>query len=481
MNQIYQVNKDFDFSKLTLANPNGLQGGAYFTKLKIDNGPLYIQMPRSLSKQGIVKTEKKMYCDLLFTNDDTEVIEWILGLEERIQDIIYEKRNLWFQSDLDLDDIQSSFNSSLRSYKGNKCLIRTNIVTPKHINYRPNIQIFDEDEKEKSVEEITGSSPIITILEVTGVRFTSRNFQLELVLKQIMMLENKPIFNNCLFKRSDKSGQENKLEQGLNIPITKNSDKSESLEENGDLETFSDSSVDDTVSKTENVNAGSEVVKVETIEEQNKTEESKPVSVDKDDSVSVKDHVASINNTNENIKTDIVNTAQDNSGDNSGDNEEKDDTDENEEKNTESLEKSVEQPLEKQQIETTEDADSETLGKSMSKDVENISLDLQEIDIGGYEDLANDSSVSLKNPNEVFLEIYKEAKEKAKVARRTAIQAYLEAKKIKKTYLLDNYIDSESDSESDFINDFEEELMEQVDNEHELDGESTKIGEGVSE
>ena len=97
MNQIYQVNKDFDFSKLTLANPNGLQGGAYFTKLKIDNGPLYIQMPQSLSKQGIVKTEKKMYCDLLFTNDDTEVIEWILGLEERIQDIIYEKRNYGFK------------------------------------------------------------------------------------------------------------------------------------------------------------------------------------------------------------------------------------------------------------------------------------------------------------------------------------------------------------------------------------------------
>ena len=95
---------------------------------------------------------------------------------------------MWFQSDLDLDDIQSSFNSSLRSYKGNKCSIRTNIVTPKHINYRPNIQIFDEDEKEKSVEEITGSSPIITILEVTGVRFTSRNFQLELVLKQIIWL-----------------------------------------------------------------------------------------------------------------------------------------------------------------------------------------------------------------------------------------------------------------------------------------------------
>ena len=49
MNRIYQVNNDFDFSKLTLANPNGLQGGAYFTKLKMNNEPLYMQMPRSLT------------------------------------------------------------------------------------------------------------------------------------------------------------------------------------------------------------------------------------------------------------------------------------------------------------------------------------------------------------------------------------------------------------------------------------------------
>ena len=105
----------FDFSKLTLANPNGLQGGAYFTKLKMNNEPLYMQMPRSLTKQGIVKTEKKIYCDLLFSNEDTNVIEWLSNLEERVQEIIYEKRNLWFQQELELDDIQTAFNSSLRT------------------------------------------------------------------------------------------------------------------------------------------------------------------------------------------------------------------------------------------------------------------------------------------------------------------------------------------------------------------------------
>ena len=73
MNNIYQVNKEFDFSQLTLANPNGLQGGAYFTKLKMNNGPLYVQLPRSFTKQGIIKTEKK-YMQIYFFLTMTQML-----------------------------------------------------------------------------------------------------------------------------------------------------------------------------------------------------------------------------------------------------------------------------------------------------------------------------------------------------------------------------------------------------------------------
>ena len=75
--------------------------------------------------------------------------------------------------------------------------------------------------------------------------------------------------------------------------------------------------------------------------------------------------------------------------------------------------------------------------------------ELHEIDIKFDE--ANDS-ISLKNPNEVYIEIYKEAKKRAKQAKKLAIEAYLEAKRIKSVYLLDQF-DSESDSESEFDDD----------------------------
>ena len=96
---------------------------------------------------------------------------------------------------------------------------------------------------EKSVEEITSSSSMITILEVTGVRFTSRNFQLELVLKQIMILENKPIFNNCLIKREDNASEETLERGGLKIPVAKKSDKDLDNSENSEIvETLNEAS-----------------------------------------------------------------------------------------------------------------------------------------------------------------------------------------------------------------------------------------------
>jgi len=60
--------------------------------------------------------------------------------------------------------------------------------------------------------------------------------------------------------------------------------------------------------------------------------------------------------------------------------------------------------------------------------------------------------VSLKKPNEVYLEIYKKAREKAKQARMEAIKAYLTVKEIKKQYLLEEIdLSEEETDEEDFL------------------------------
>ena len=71
--------------------------------------------------------------------------------------------------------------------------------------------------------------------------------------------------------------------------------------------------------------------------------------------------------------------------------------------------------------------------------------ELEEINLN----IDNESTIKLKNPNEVYLDIYRAAKQKAKQAKKQAIKAYLEAKKIKDLYLLDSIDTSEDESDTE--------------------------------
>ena len=126
--EIHFTNKDFDFSKITISQPVAVQGGAYFTKIKYDNNPLYIQTVKCITKQGLNETSKKAYVDLMYTNDDDEIVEWFESLESRLVDLIFSKSELWFQNEMEMSDIENNFNSITRAFKGGKYhLVRVNI------------------------------------------------------------------------------------------------------------------------------------------------------------------------------------------------------------------------------------------------------------------------------------------------------------------------------------------------------------------
>ena len=78
-----------------------------------------------------------------------------------------------------------------------------------------------------------------------------------------------------------------------------------------------------------------------------------------------------------------------------------------------------------------------------------------EVDINTIDTL---ESLTLKKPNQVYFELYKDARTKAKAAKKAAIIAYLEAKNIKKTYMLENMDDSDSDFDAEIDEVSESEL-----------------------
>ena len=145
------LDENFNFDDLSLMPPTGVQGGAYFSRLKYKGEKLIIQSQKCRTKNGIKKTGKKSYCDLMFKNEENEFLLWAEQFEDKVKELIYKNKENWFHDDLEKDDIEYNWNSSLRSYKSKYYLFRTFIEKSKVSSSIPKIQIFNEDQERLNV------------------------------------------------------------------------------------------------------------------------------------------------------------------------------------------------------------------------------------------------------------------------------------------------------------------------------------------
>lgn len=407
---IQLANADFTFSNLTLANPQGLQGGAYFSKLRMGGEPVLIQTPKCYTKDGIHKTEKKMYCDLMFAEDNNNFIQWVQSLETTVKNLIYEKRSLWFHNDMDLDSIDYHWQNLLRTYKGNKSLLRCFINKSKGLNRGHTVQIYNEEEEELKLEDVNKTTKMISILEVVGLKFTSQSFQIEFVVKQMMLIKEKPLFSKCLIK--------------FKTPAV-NKTKETVVQQDSDAE--SDISIEDTEDTKNNVPNARVIVEVKetehVVEEKEDTVtplevvETKKELQEKKENISTRGKETDMDKETETETVVTINTVPTDLSQN----------------NTSRLEDNLEKVEEKLEP---------AIAQEESLDKNGI---MNEIEI--LPPSENTDIVKLKNPNEVYMEIYKEARRKAKEAKKHAIQSYLEAKRIKSLYLLDEIESSDDDME----------------------------------
>jgi hypothetical protein len=401
MDNIIEPNASFDFSKISLVGPVLVSGATYFTRLLYFGSPLYIQVPKCLTRQGFFKHGKKYACDLMFDNQSEDFITWLEHLENKCQEIIYEKSKSWFATTLDKNDIESAFNSSLKLYKSGKFyLLRTQVKT-NSLTHEPMIKIFNEDETILSMEDIQSDTQMVTIVEIQGIRFTTRNFQIEFEIKQGMVMKSEPLFDTCMIKTRKTSPQPQPVLEPVSEP---------------ELEPVLEPELQgDLLFPGQNC-----------VEEQ-------PVMT-------------------------LVKRNHDNSDDETEDDETEDDEDDDDHDDDDHAYKKDEQNLEdpkgKEDDLITQAID--TL-KKKEEEEDNIHLEmeelgetdpLKEVDISPTNNL---ETMQLKKPNEVYYEIYKQARRKAKEAKKTAILAYLEARNIKKTYMLDD--GENSDSDNDNVND----------------------------
>ena len=386
MEGIYETNDTFNFDKLLLIKPTLITGGNYFIKLLINDNSLYIQPPKCKLKQGISKAGKRIFADLMFTNENDQFIRWMENLENHIQNNIYKNREQWFDGDLEMTDIENYFTSPLKVYKSGKYyIIRTNISTALG---KSMLKIYDENENEVYMDNINENMNIMTILEIQGIKCSARSFQIEIELKQMLVLNPVNIFDKCLLTKKTSDGDNNNNSKKIEEQQNSNNNV-ENIEEKTELDSLLNGINDDNEPLNEDDNSAS----VHTIDYKNDA-----------------------NETNEKIKISEENT----------------------------LEKKEDENIE--YTDNNEVKITETNENKNSIGLEEVSIPLDEIPEG--------DKVKIKQRNEVYYEMYREARRKAKIARNLALSSYLEAKRIKNTYMLDDLKDSDdSDLDMDLEDD----------------------------
>tara|TARA_Y100000389_G_scaffold202575_1_gene248266 strand:+ start:852 stop:2114 length:1263 start_codon:yes stop_codon:yes gene_type:complete len=391
MEDVINPDNTFNFSRIRISTPRPLQGGTYVAKLHNIEAPIIIQAPKCFSKKGIKETGTKVYCDLLFTEEDREFIDWVRNLEERVREIIVENRELWFASEVTMDDIEYAWNDCIKE-KGKGYLLKTFIERKKKNLV---LQVFNDYEEEVDYKKIDSKNELINILEISQLKFSSDNFQITVHLRQMMVFKKKEYFKKCLIKI------------GNNVAI-KEKEVTEDFKE-----------------VTEDVKEVAEDVKEVTEDVKEVTEDVKEMT---EDVKEMTEDVKELDDYNNDV--DIDNISCDFNGE------------------EETLVNSKQETSKQEMTENTEIKNKEN---SADNDVENKDLDnLKLLDITDSFDIMNGSEkLIIKKPNEVYKELYMKAKAKAKKARNEALRAHLEAKNIKQRYLLDELIDSDTETETE--------------------------------
>ena len=334
--------------------------------------------------------------------------------------LIYEKKNEWFtgEENMDLHDIESAFTSLLKLYKSGKYyLIRANV--------KQNMKIFDERGEQIANERVDATAYMITVLEIQTIKFASKNFQIEVEMKQCMVVSPDPFSESCFIKHATTSSAKSSnasASLSASTSIKENNNVGNKVDTKKGTTEMISSLIDKIAEESDSKSTealGEIKLNIKEEEDDNFIE---------DDTTKMNTELNSIMKSEIQRKPDLGNNDDDEDDDDGGG--------------------------DGGNIQIGDSIDALSLG-IIEIEKDNDTMDennLKEIELNADNSL---ETISLKKPNEVYYEIYKTARKKAKEIKRDAIAAYLEAKNIKKTYMLDDMEDTDSDFDEMSVNESE--------------------------
>ena len=378
-NSVFDLNQRFNFSILSLGNPTLANNNNYVSKIShgMTNKNLYIQLPKCTTKQGIIKSSSKIYTELNFCISQKNVIDFFENLEKFCTEKIYNNIELWFyeSSNMQKTDIDELILSTMKPYKhGKNFLLKTYIKLDK-------LNIYDENENKILIDDFDNIHEFIPLVNINNIKFSTKNFSIEIFLTQMMVLLPSDEFEKQLLIKTEQS---------------KHLVKSTTLTPTESILQLTNNHESTTESNTESNNASNN-------ESNNESSE---------------------NSTS--LTTDILSESQEIIT------------------TPESSPEIVTEEHTSSLVKEPESSQNNEFKYLMNDHLETVNiLDIPE---------TKENIIDLKSHEQIYLEIYKTAKQKAKEIRKNAIAAFLEAKKIKIKYNLDNLDIESSDDDEDFLN-----------------------------
>ena len=411
MDKIFEPTAEFQFHTITMCNPVVTNGGAYFIKfLMNESSPLYVQAPPCESRNGIVNANRRCFIDLNFSENDRMFIQWLEDLETHCHNMIYDNREKWFEGSLEKSDIETYFTPPVKTFRsGKNFIVRCDVYS---ILGKPQVQVFDEKEVQIQPENISPSDLTASIIEIKGIKCSSRSFHLMLEVKQLLKIVKTDIFSTCLIKRNDTSGSLDQVAASHDTTSVESSDSDEQ-----------EKSAKPIIKPIENItpateptdNVAHEPEKIEEPAETSETEKIEEPEFIESVVVPEETEIPIITNDNEPSQMDP-------------------------------------EPF------VTEEPESESGIEGLGEEI-----DINELIIDEPEETQEENEYNLVNAIEVditpsdevfeimdrekvYYNLYKDARRRAREAKEAAMAAYLEANNIKNTYMLE---DTETDSDDD--------------------------------
>ena len=202
-NSVFDLNQRFNFSILSLGNPTLANNNNYVSKIShgMTNKNLYIQLPKCTTKQGIIKSSSKTYTELNFCISQKNVIDFFENLEKFCTEKIYNNRELWFyeSSNMQKTDIDELILSTMKPYKhGKNFLLKTYIKLDK-------LNIYDENENKILIDDFDNIHEFIPLVNINNIKFSTKNFSIEIFLTQMMVLLPSDEFEKQLLIKTEQS------------------------------------------------------------------------------------------------------------------------------------------------------------------------------------------------------------------------------------------------------------------------------------